>query len=526
MKKSIKYIITALLTMILLPSCTGSFEDMNTPPFGVTDEELTQDNNLIGMHFPTLQKSIYYNRNGYGWDFQLIQNLCSDIWSGYMATPTNFKGGINNQTYFLTNDWNDYFWDYTYSVVMTNQLKVKEKCEEQGMDTYGHFDAINTILRIMAMSRVIDEYGAIIYSKYGESKTGGTYDSPTDTYKLFFSELKDAVNTLNTYLDKECASFANFDMAYKGNLGKWMRLANTLHLRLAMRIVKYDANWAKTEAEAAIQAPQGVMRKGDDFIISGFGWTHPLYTCSIEYNDNFISANIQSILEGYEDPRLDKFGIAKKDKVTGIRTGIPGLDEYADKYKTIISNINVAVDAPGIVMTAAEAYFLLAEAALRGWSAGGTAQNFYEQGIESSFSQWNVSLGNYLESHNIPAAWIDPLQPSLNSDAVSKVSPNWNDAKTDEERLEKIITQKWIAGFPEGKNAWAEWRRTGYPKLFPIIKNDSQGTIPTATGVRRLPYTVGEKVNNPEGYATAVQMLGGADNGATRLFWDINKQNL
>ena len=135
----------ALSSLFLMPSCTGNFEDMNTPPFGVTDEELGQDNNYIGMHFPTLQKSIYYNRNGWGWDFQTIQNLSSDIWSGYMATPSNFKGGINTQTYAVTNDWTDTTWDYTYSAIMTNQLKVKEKCEQLGMDTYAHFNAINSI---------------------------------------------------------------------------------------------------------------------------------------------------------------------------------------------------------------------------------------------------------------------------------------------------------------------------------------------------------------------------------------------
>lgn len=74
MKKKIIYTVLVLFFLYLTPSCTGNFEEMNTPPFGVTDEELGQDNNYIGMHFPTLQKSIYYNRNGWGWDFQTIQN--------------------------------------------------------------------------------------------------------------------------------------------------------------------------------------------------------------------------------------------------------------------------------------------------------------------------------------------------------------------------------------------------------------------------------------------------------------------
>lgn len=516
----------ALSSLFLMPSCTGNFEDMNTPPFGVTDEELGQDNNYIGMHFPTLQKSIYYNRNGWGWDFQTIQNLSSDIWSGYMATPSNFKGGINTQTYAVTNDWTDTTWDYTYSAIMTNQLKVKEKCEQLGMDTYAHFNAINSILRVFAMSRICDEYGPMIYTRYGETKTGGIYDSAQDAYKAFFAELTDASKVLDEYLKKDSyASITKFDMAYGGKLDKWLRLCNTLRLRMAMRIVKYDKEWARREAEAAIAAPQGVLKSGESFIITGYGWMHPLYTCSIEYNDIFVSANVQSILGGYDDPRISKFGIAKGDKVVGVRSGIPGLEETADRYKAVISNINVAPSTPGTVLTAAEAYFLLAEAALRGWNAGGDAKTFYEEGVAASFNDFGVSLGDYLNSSKVPAPWVDPLVAEFNAPAVSTVSPKWEDAKTDEERLEKIITQKWIAGFPEGKNAWAEWRRTGYPKLFPVLKNDSQGLVTTEFGVRRLPFTLDEMSNNPEGYASAVQMLGGPDNAGTRLFWDINKGN-
>lgn len=478
------------------------------------------------MHFPTLQKSIYYNRNGWGWDFQTIQNLSSDIWSGYMATPSNFKGGINTQTYAVTNDWTDTTWDYTYSAIMTNQLKVKEKCEQLGMDTYAHFNAINSILRVFAMSRICDEYGPMIYTRYGETKTGGIYDSAQDAYKAFFAELTDASKVLDEYLKKDSyASITKFDMAYGGKLDKWLRLCNTLRLRMAMRIVKYDKEWARREAEAAIAAPQGVLKSGESFIITGYGWMHPLYTCSIEYNDIFVSANVQSILGGYDDPRISKFGIAKGDKVVGVRSGIPGLEETADRYKAVISNINVAPSTPGTVLTAAEAYFLLAEAALRGWNAGGDAKTFYEEGVAASFNDFGVSLGDYLSSSKVPAPWVDPLVAEFNAPAVSTVSPKWEDAKTDEERLEKIITQKWIAGFPEGKNAWAEWRRTGYPKLFPVLKNDSQGLVTTEFGVRRLPFTLDEMSNNPEGYASAVQMLGGPDNAGTRLFWDINKGN-
>lgn len=540
MKKAISCIISTAFAVSLLSSCTDAFEGMNTDPYGVSDEELLQDNNYIGQHFPTLQKAIYYNVGGFGWDFQTIQNLTSDIWSGYMATPSVFLGGRDTQTYVLPSAWTDTFWAYMYDDVMINQLKIKEKCEEMGMETYAHFNAINTVLRVFAMSRVVDEYGPIIYSKYGETKTGGTYDSAQDAYKLFFEELTEASSILDEYSKKdEVASFANFDMAYEGDLTKWLKLCNTLRLRLALRVVKYDADWAKKEGEAAIAASQGLLKSGEGFIVSGFEWMHPLYTCSIEYNDMFISANIKSILGGFDDPRLEMFGIAKKDEVLGVRSGIPDLDILTDKYKAVISNINVETTTPGVIMSSAEPYFLLAEAALRGWNTGGgTAKSYYEEGVKASFNEWGVTLGDYLNSHAVPAYFTDPLADYADDETVrnlavqnniaaaSTITPCWDDATSDEERLEKIITQKWIAGFPEGKNAWAEWRRTGYPKLFQIRQNNSQGVIPTELGVRRLPFIQDEVTNNPEGYAQAVQLLGGDDNGATRIFWDVDKSNI
>ncbi|WP_431242275.1 SusD/RagB family nutrient-binding outer membrane lipoprotein [Flavobacterium sp. P21] len=98
-------------------------------------------------------------------------------------------------------------------------------------------------------------------------------------------------------------------------------------------------------------------------------------------------------------------------------------------------------------------------------------------------------------------------------------------AATNEVKLQKIITQKWIAGFPEGQEAWSDYRRTGYPKLFPVIKNYSGGTISTQFGVRRINYVTSEKATNAGGVASGVAKLGGPDNGGTRVWWDTTGPN-
>ena len=111
------------------------------------------------------------------------------------------------------------------------------------------------------------------------------------------------------------------------------------------------------------------------------------------------------------------------------------------------------------------------------------------------------------------------------SEYLNNVSPNYDEASTDEERLQKIITQKWLAVYPEGMEAWAEVRRTGYPQLLPVVINNSNGTIDTEKMVKRLNFSVNERDNNQEGYQKAVQLLGGPDNGGTPLWWDIEGPN-
>ena len=104
-------------------------------------------------------------------------------------------------------------------------------------------------------------------------------------------------------------------------------------------------------------------------------------------------------------------------------------------------------------------------------------------------------------------------------------TPDFDDAANQEEQLEKIITQKWIACWPEGMEAWTEQRRTGYPKLFKVQTNNSNGTIDTDIMIRRLPFSQDDAKKDPEQYKNLCTALGGADNGGTRLWWDTGKNN-
>lgn len=154
---------------------------------------------------------------------------------------------------------------------------------------------------------------------------------------------------------------------------------------------------------------------------------------------------------------------------------------------------------------------------------GGTAQEFYERGIAASFEENNISgYDTYIaDATSTPIGFVDNAQgSSLNAPAPSSITIAWDASASEEENLERIITQKWIALFPDGPEGWAEFRRTGYPKLIPVVTNNSNGSIDTDIQVRRIPYPQSEYNNNREGVLTGVSKLGGQDNGGVKLWWD------
>jgi hypothetical protein len=178
-----------------------------------------------------------------------------------------------------------------------------------------------------------------------------------------------------------------------------------------------------------------------------------------------------------------------------------------------------------LLMTAAEGFFLRAEGALRGWNMKGTAQAFYEAGIAKSFDQYGVGgIATYLsDAVSKPTNYVDEVDSKNNAPSPSDVTIQWDESLNFEKKLEKIITQKWIAAFPEGQEAWSEFRRTTYPKLFPVVVNNSNGEVGPGKFIRRLPYPSYFTTSNPKGVAEAVSSyLNGPDQMGTPLWWDKN----
>lgn len=520
--------------------CVDKFEDYNRDTYALTEDFKKSDWLYLKAFFPQMQQSIYYNNSKGNWEFQIAQNLNADLFSGYLTPPTPFNGDRNNINYFMMEGWNGFAFELYNNNIMKPWLNVKTETLDKGefLDVYG----VALILKVAGMHKSTDLYGPIPYSKYGQGGTTTPYDSQEAIYTQFFAELDEAVSYLDTHLkgaNSNINRLGSDDLIYGGDYKKWLRWANSLRLRLAIRISKVNPTLAQQEAEKAIQNEYGVFEiNGHNPIVPTNNMGHPLIVIANDYTDSRMSADMESILTGLKDPRISEyFSVATDDDVNvkgkykGIRQGINMVSKNLRvKYSTLGARYDMSKrnTTPITLMTAAEVYFLRAEGALRGWAMGDTPENLYKTGIEISMGQWDVTGANiYIaDGTSKPADYVDPKNTEYNVSAASQVTVKWDNSVSNEVKLEKIITQKWIAMFPDGAEAWAEFRRTGYPKLLPIEENNSAGEIDSNIMIRRLRFPESERTgSNQDEVTKAIQYLKGSDSPGTRLWWDTGGSN-
>lgn len=517
-----------LIFQLGLVSCTQKFAEFNTNPDEVTDDMLEHDNFKVGAFFPQLQQTVIPCDHDH--TFQVGQNLTGDIYSGYMAGIGVWNSGKNGTTgAFVVDDWLDIPFERTFAVAMSADRSIKRSL---GADISNHVIALSTIIKIATVHRFADTHGPLPYSKMAE---GGSlqieYDSEEALYHSFFSELTDAIKTLSEYVKQNPASkpMADYDLVYDGDYVKWIKYANSLKLRLAMRIRYVEPALAQQMAEEAINNEYGIILSNSDnaIIKSGHGIeiNNRLEVMWNTYSDCRMGAVMQSYLTGYNDPRLPVYfqevTINGESGYFGGRTGVANTNKEPWEK---LSSPNVYLKDPITWFNAAESYFLLAEGALAGWNVGTTSEQAYEMGIRMSFEERGVNgVDKYLsDATSVPAKYVSKVPASPSAGPLSDITIKWKEDDNEEKKLERIITQKWIAIYPNGNEAWAEYRRTGYPKQYSWVHNMSNGTVDSDLGPRRLPFPPSEYRLNGENVDKAVKLLSTPeDYGRTRLWWDV-----
>ncbi|HTJ52017.1 MAG TPA: SusD/RagB family nutrient-binding outer membrane lipoprotein [Cyclobacteriaceae bacterium] len=521
-KNKIKYITLAIL--ILSVSCTGDFDKINTNPNTLTTDQLNAT-----MAGPSFANALYKGISNASWaipgddygTYGLITMLHSMLFSHYMSAG---DPGYQTERNGINDGWRSRGWTRFYTLAVPS-LRNAYTASEGNAEALAVLD----IWKVYMFHRFTDSWGPVPYSKAGVGGASIAYDSQESMYADFFKLLDAANTTLDASSESTIAIFKSYDKVYDGNIEKWRRFGNSLRLRLALRLSDVDASTAKTQAEAAVTAGVIESNTGSAYFA----------TSSNEYNDFvdvakywgfYMTADMESILKGYNDPRLAIWFEANSNgHFVGQPNGGPTVRDWSTDTLSMTNQTTTFADnvkKPIEIMMASETSFNLAEGALNGWSMGsGTAQSYYEKGISLSLQQWGVTnssaINTYIAGTSTAA---DPTFASyyaaegINTPPVD-VPVLW--AGTVAEQRKQIAVQKYLGLFPESWEAWSDLRRTDADILYPLLATEN-----TAVGkgvMKRLTYLPNEYSTNTDAVNTAVGTIpGGLDVGNANVWWDVN----
>ena len=483
MKFPIKYLLALSIGAILVPSCTKDFEEKNANPDAITD--VTPDLLLPGI----LRTS--------------LNEMVNQSWGiGNIVIQHTAKIQFVSEDRYTWGD-RDGLWNNMYDNMRIVQLLIS-LAEQKSVPNYR---AVALIMRAWMFSLLTDAYGDVPYSEAIQGVDGilqPKYDSQESIYEGILADLE----TANATFDPAAGTVVG-DILYNGDLDKWKKLANSLRLRSLMRISNKVAVGAAMQAILDNPSATPIFEGNDDNGTLTYLTTSPnqfpLYTTRSGSFDEFrLSKTLDDKLEELNDPRIEIF--AQPTDAGGVYSGVPnGLNEVdALAYNGGPNNISRVGDlfyqgsitptgldvAKGYIMGYPELQFILAEAAKKGMiSTGTTAQQYYEEGIKSSFEYFETTMpGDYLGRAGV--------------------------AYVDGNGLELIGTQKWISLFFTGLEAWFDWRRTDIPHLVAGEDNVNNDRIPV-----RFEYPRREQTLNAASRDAAVAAQG-ADDYNTKVWWD------
>jgi len=384
-----------------------------------------------------------------------------------------------------------FIWDGFYEDVVSTGVRIEKLAiEEENPAT----QAVGLILQAYGFSVLTDSYGAIPFSEAMKTDEGifyPAYDSQEAVFNGIFSLLDQANDLLET---GEGSLIAGSDLLYGGDLSKWQKFANSLKFRSLMRI----SGVKDVSAElSAIASGRAVFGSNDDeaklIYLALPPNANPIYETIVDgtRNEWKINSVMVETLETLADPRLTVYAQPNSEGVIrGKPSGyanVPNNDyDYANVSPIGLHYLDPTF--PGYFMSYSELMFLMAEAAQRGL-IGGSAADFYNEGI----------------SANMAANGIADASAYLAQATVAYNDGDWEN---------RIGTQKWIALFGQGNEAWTEWRRTGYPVLQPAFEN-TLGSIPS-----RYTWPSAEQSVNVANFEAAEAANG--DNALDRKVWWMN----
>lgn len=417
-----------------------------------------------------------------------VNNNVFRLYAQYWAQTTYPDESQYNQ---VTRNISGRIWDTMYRDVLQDLKGAKDALIAEEANDLNNKLAVIEFMEVYTYSILVDTFGDIPFSEALDSDNPSpVYDDAATIYNTLFEKLDNAISNMSSGNGFEISQ----DPIFSGDMTKWKKAANSLKLRMAMRLADVNSSLSKQKAEEAFAS--GVITSNDDNFglnyLSAAPNTNPVWVSLVQSGrSDFVASNtIIDVMNPVNDPRLGAyFSMLDGAYVGGIygsANSPTSASELSDYMKT--------PDLKGNVLTASEVSFLLAEASVRNYSVGGTVENYYSKGISDSIFEWNGTqndVDTYL------------AQPEVD---YATAAGDWK---------QKIATQKWIAVFNNGFEGWTVYRLLDQPSLY-APEGMSTDDIPT-----RFIYPVSEATLNGANNSAGALAIGG-DTKTTKLFWDVN----
>lgn len=559
----------SLLCTGALTSCGDQFQEEYPWMVGRQEDQDNEDESSAGRYdMDILERELkgalpyminYSHAPDNSWaphNYQYNRGNNIDNYCGYWTTSKGTFGfGGNLPTlYTYPNDYlggpkDNAIFAQSYDALFYATDMVDQEGNPVGSKPYWRACAL--IIQSYTAMNVVNAYGACPLTDWRNRERNRTiqWEDGHEVYNQIVKDLDEAIATLKSTqpakgeLEKiELDPTKNLTI-FDGDWRLWVKFANCIKLRMAMNLSRNFEDEAKALATAAINDEVGVLNETDTRDIAYYRpENNSWYFMCQTWGDLRLNANLESIMKHFNNPLLavwfDVLGATVKDKLTGVptsgeiagmRAGIDMVGKNAggrqDGAYGSFSCMQMQ-DFPMPFFKRTESIFLQAEAALR-WGIGSrSVKELYETGIRLAMSDFNVEAGvidEYLnQAGDMPAYdYVDFRDGQNNIKGRVTCDVKWNDNDSKELQLEKLITQKYIAVFPQCDAAWNDFRRTGYPRLFPPKQNGGMlgmdGKLEWQ--IRRIPLK--EETNNAAEMAGLSAVLGFDQKDASQpIFWD------
>lgn len=448
-------------------------------------------------------------------------------WTGHLSHSTSFTGGGEEKTYSFNNTNFNYF-DGAYDILNDFQVVIN-KAQDGG---FGHLVGPSMVMQAFIFQKLVDQYGDVPYSEAlkGTEFSTPKYDDAKTIYESLITKLDEAITLM------KAATFPTGDAAdivFSGNKTNWLKFANSLKLRILMRqsFMAGRMTYITTEIGKIVAEGSGFMTDGHVTSNPGFikqpgklnlfygtyGYTDQDQETGTYRFRKMNSVIINWLKNSNDNFRLQRIATPKKDGIVGNQSdyiGIPlgptgNINIYLENLVSSIGSIQVFKgDATRrmILMTAAEVYFNLAEAAERGVPGIGTAQANYENGVRWAF---RLAAATHTSTATASVAAADAAANAYLTNGVANA--DWSASPN---KLAAILIQKWVSlCHIDGLEAWSDYRKSGGISTPTSPKSIIAASSPEPV---RLDYPLRESQTNGENVPT------GIDHFTTKIFWDVN----